>query len=464
MQQGVVTKLRGLLIAAPLVAAGCVVDMGSPGTGTGEQRVALGPLGYAVDVSVWSGPLTDAEMDCFWDDGVRHVIVGTQSHRVARQQLEMALARGMSVDGYVYLYWDRDMRRQVEDALGVLAAYPIGRLWLDVEEDPEGRSRRALMDRVRLALDACGEVPCGIYTGRWWWQPNGTNEFGDVPLWYSHYDGDPDLGTWAEQRFGGWEAPYGKQWMGDIFLCGIDVDQNTIHVDAEPVAEHPAPEPEPPGLPREPRDLYPDGETVEPWHDARLLWGAVPGATGYEVAIEVYSAGAWRPYFTYRPAVNARWFSPIVHDAAYRFRVRAVNASGLGPWSYDARFDFGTVRTPPPDAETETETERETEPEPETEPEDSGAGVPSGLGPDGERITRPSVTLTWEPVEGADLYEVEIELYSAGSWRAYYTYAVTAARRIFWPSVRETAYRFRARARVGGVWSPWSSFATFDFA
>ena len=33
---------------------------------------------FASDVSFWETPLAQSEMDCFWDSGVRHVIVGTQ--------------------------------------------------------------------------------------------------------------------------------------------------------------------------------------------------------------------------------------------------------------------------------------------------------------------------------------------------------------------------------------------------
>ena len=31
---------------------------------------------FGVDVAMYQGPLAPAELDCFWESGVRHVIVG----------------------------------------------------------------------------------------------------------------------------------------------------------------------------------------------------------------------------------------------------------------------------------------------------------------------------------------------------------------------------------------------------
>ncbi|HJL15154.1 MAG TPA: GH25 family lysozyme, partial [Sandaracinaceae bacterium LLY-WYZ-13_1] len=335
--------------AATLSLAGCAADTGAPPTGRAHAPAERERPVYAVDISVWSGPITDDEVDCWWDDGVRHVIVGMQDTRIARQQLDMALARGMSVDAYVYLYWDGDMRAQVEDALRVLDEYPIGRVWLDAEEHPGGLGRAAIGDRLDQALDACGDVPCGIYTAAWWWNPFGPNDrFADVPLWYAHYDDDPLMSTWGHQSFGGWTEPWGKQWMGDIYVCGIDVDQNTIYTAAEPTRAHPEPEPAPAGAPRTPTGLYPDGVSIRPWQDARPLWSDVPGATEYELEIEHYASGRWRPYWTYHPTDNARRFSPIYDDRAYRFRARAGNGAGWSEWSDWARFDFGAPADAPP--------------------------------------------------------------------------------------------------------------------
>src|SRR5258706_156448 len=109
-----------------------------------------------VDLSVYSGPMSDTQVECLWDSDVRHVIVGTQELGIAQQQMEMAIAHGMTVDAYVYLVWDADVHAQVRTAVDFARRYPVGMLWLDVEQAPDGRSRRELDALIRDGLDACG--------------------------------------------------------------------------------------------------------------------------------------------------------------------------------------------------------------------------------------------------------------------------------------------------------------------
>lgn len=45
----------------------------------------------AVDVSYWSGYISESEVACWQDNGVRHVIAGTQNLDIARQQFETAV-------------------------------------------------------------------------------------------------------------------------------------------------------------------------------------------------------------------------------------------------------------------------------------------------------------------------------------------------------------------------------------
>ena len=39
----------------------------------------------------------------------------------------------MTVDAYVYLYWDTDTMAQVDAAFQRVSGYPMGRMWLDIE-------------------------------------------------------------------------------------------------------------------------------------------------------------------------------------------------------------------------------------------------------------------------------------------------------------------------------------------
>ena len=155
--------LVGTAVSAAVVLSGCTnwLDGGAQivtTQGALGSPVAAGEPALAVDISNWSGPVTDAEMDCWWELGYRHIIAGTQRPWLTRQQLEVAVARGMSVDAYEYIYWDGDVAGQVERALEAVADLPIGRLWIDLEEDPRGLTPAELITRIESALAACGDA------------------------------------------------------------------------------------------------------------------------------------------------------------------------------------------------------------------------------------------------------------------------------------------------------------------
>ena len=121
-------------------------------------------------MSVYTGPVDQSEVDCLWDSGVRHVIVGTQNPELSAQQLDMAVREGMTVDLYVYVYWSRDIKAQVQQALDLAQGRPVGRIWLDLEDSSGGRSVSTLKGLVQQGLDACGSMPCDIYTGPNFWK------------------------------------------------------------------------------------------------------------------------------------------------------------------------------------------------------------------------------------------------------------------------------------------------------
>lgn len=47
-------------------------------------------------------------------------------------------------------------------------------------------------------------------------------EFGNLDLWYAHYDNQPNFNDF--NPFGGWNRPAWKQYSGDQILCDLDVD------------------------------------------------------------------------------------------------------------------------------------------------------------------------------------------------------------------------------------------------
>ncbi len=312
---------------------------------------------FATDISFWETPMAQSQMDCFWDSGVRHVVVGTQRALITRQQLEMAVSRGMTVDAYVYLYWDMDIAQQVETAFTRAEGFPIGTMWLDIEQEPGGRGANELMGKIRQSLQACearGLARCGIYTGPGWWKTwvNNTTAFSAVPLWYAQYDRRRSLSDWSTQHFGGWVAPAGKQFQSAP-LCGAGgADWNVMQVAAQPtvVVDRTLP-PDTHLPPVAPKNLFPDGHTVEELSYVKLMSGTVPRATQYQLALERYTGTRWLSYFTWTKPDGYVKVSPPKVAALYRFRARAQNAWGWGAWSEWATFDFGRYSGPRPTAQ-----------------------------------------------------------------------------------------------------------------
>ena len=196
------------------------------------------------------------------------------------------------------------------------------------------------------------------------------------------------------------------------------------------------------GKPPAPGGLWPDGGVDEKGDSVTLSCDPLSGATEYEFEIE-NQAGGWVPYFTYQSAEASKTFWPSIQDTPYRWKVRARNDKGWGPWSSWATFDFGEV--------------------------DGGGGddvpeAPTGLDPDGgEKITTDSVTLTCAAVDSATGYEFEIDVMAGEVWDDYFTYDDATPSTTFWPQNPDVAYRWKVRAQNAQGWGLWSSWATFDF-
>ncbi|MBI4616486.1 MAG: hypothetical protein HY720_22945 [Planctomycetes bacterium] len=101
----------------------------------------------------------------------------------------------------------------------------------------------------------------------------------------------------------------------------------------------PAPAPAPGGL-AAPSGLSPSGGRTVRGTAVALSWSAVSGATSYEVEIDYFWSGSFRRYYTYSTTAPSKTFWPTFRSTPYRFRVRAKNAAGSGPWSGHAEFRF----------------------------------------------------------------------------------------------------------------------------
>jgi len=188
----------------------------------------------ALDVSNYSGVFSREAVACWRQQGYGHLVCGSQRSEITRRQLETAVAGGMSVDAYVYLYWRFDVAGQVAAALETVRGYPVERLWLDCEDAAGGLAPAAIVGRIGTAVAACGAFPHGIYTGRWWWEPTtgASRAFSHLPLWHAEYpvvsEPPPDFAGF--RAYGGWSRPAMWQYRGTTQLCGVGVDLNQREV------------------------------------------------------------------------------------------------------------------------------------------------------------------------------------------------------------------------------------------
>ena len=209
-----------------------VLSASSPSPQPSPPPSGSGQYVHGVDISHWTGKINDTIAQNWKRKGVKHVIAGTQRRNITRQQLAVCVRNGFTVDAYVYLYFRGSMTYQVQKALRTIQGFPVTRLWLDIEDKPTGLSVAQIKAKIREAIRATQGFPYGIYTGAWWWKYylKNTKDFSHVPLWYPRYDKNPSLSTWAWQKFGGWQTPWGKQYQGTTRYGGAIVDLNTIKV------------------------------------------------------------------------------------------------------------------------------------------------------------------------------------------------------------------------------------------
>jgi len=143
-----------------------------------------------------------------------------------------AWAGGMvHVDGYMFpCPTCGNPQGQVSDCINNLRNFQcqFGMLWLDIEGPQywmDQGSNVAFFDGLVQQASAMG-VTIGIYTSASQWEPiMGDYEGGSpYPLWYAHYDGQPNFGDFSP--FNGWTSPAIKQYAGDDNVCGLDLDDD----------------------------------------------------------------------------------------------------------------------------------------------------------------------------------------------------------------------------------------------
>jgi hypothetical protein len=199
-----------------------------------EEAMFLG-----VDFANYTPVPSPAQVECWWRAGVRFAIVGCQRSDIALAQVRALQADGrIKVEAYQFYYWDGSEAARTAQALEVMGATGLTRLWIDVEwagaveAEPGPSMVLPALDRVVEQVEGAGFV-AGIYTSARFWasMAGNSSHFAGLPLWHADYrsrfsveslpDFDRDF-----REYGGWSRPTAWQWAGSVDLCGLNVDMN----------------------------------------------------------------------------------------------------------------------------------------------------------------------------------------------------------------------------------------------
>ena len=136
------------------------------------------------------------------------------------------------VDGYIFPCVScGDPAGQVEDAVNATGD-SVSVYWYDIENYKWSTDVNANREFIKAMVDYGKRrgINAGIYTNLYNWESitggktwNYPSSQG-LPLWYAHYDGNPSFSDF--QAFGGWRAPFMKQYLGDKTSCGVSLDYN----------------------------------------------------------------------------------------------------------------------------------------------------------------------------------------------------------------------------------------------
>lgn len=143
---------------------------------------------------------------------------------LARQQMFAVLEGGLELQAYVWLYFDRDPKTQVEEVAGLFDDMPFTCIWLDCEDNVFGAN---VIAYIRTAIDILiMEWPVGIYTSRgWWWAHTGdSTQFAFWPLFDAHWRENPTMEDFVP--YGGWDHCLMSQYAPNVYLGGVVVDMN----------------------------------------------------------------------------------------------------------------------------------------------------------------------------------------------------------------------------------------------
>ncbi len=184
----------------------------------------------AVDIANWAGYIKRQDVEAWQAEGISKVIIRASTETfphilVARHQIEVCDSTGIEIEAYIWLYPTADAAAEMARALDTYGAYPIGRWWLDCEEQGDLSSEQ-MVSHVEQALGALPKGQRGIYTNRSFWlrATGNSTKFAKEPLWDASWGEAARLDGFTS--YGGWQKRHMLQHIGDTVLCGVGVDLN----------------------------------------------------------------------------------------------------------------------------------------------------------------------------------------------------------------------------------------------
>lgn len=160
---------------------------------------------------------------------------------------------------------------------------------------------------------------------------------------------------------------------------------------------------------------------------ATLNWGAVAGASSYNVQYRLVGAATWT---TTTSSTTSKALTGLAAGSSYQYQVQAVCASGAGAYSSIGTFNTTAVGVT--------------------------CGVPASLS--ASAITTTTATLNWGSVAGALSYNVQYKLTAAATWT---TTTSTTTSKAITGLTAGSAYQFQVQAVCSGVSGAYSSQASF---
>jgi hypothetical protein len=249
----------------------------------------------AVDISNYTSSLTATALEGLKREGVSHVIVQAVDPPApfppgqTREQIQACLDAGLTVDAYVWLWFDLDPS-DIQHKLHLLDGLKIRQLWLDVEDTAASKYDQPTTEqRVSAALKLCdayatssGEKT-GVYSGRWFWVDRrymgNCQTFKERELWDANYDDVADA-TLGFVSYGGWNQVAIKQYRGTSVLANVSgLDLNVLSVGEVSESSTPQPVNPPPPAARETPDDWPWAT----WQEAAINYKGIADELGRQL-------------------------------------------------------------------------------------------------------------------------------------------------------------------------------------